>query len=135
MSKARRRRETTIVLTIIVAFYSYGALVHILNILSLTGFNWLSAPFKWQLLDVIYLILDMAVAGFLLSRSVIAISAFYFAAISQIILYTVGRTWILDVPAEYIPSSDQVAYLDLLVAFHILTLIIVGIALWWERRT
>ena len=56
------------ILWIVALFYAYGALVHILNILGLTGFEWLKAPLKWQVLDVVYLVLDVVVAiGFFLS--------------------------------------------------------------------
>lgn len=46
---------------IVAAFYAYGALVHILNIASLTGFAWSKAPLNWQVLDVVYLVLDVVV--------------------------------------------------------------------------
>ncbi|MFK7967540.1 MAG: hypothetical protein AB8C46_26565 [Burkholderiaceae bacterium] len=46
---------------VIAAFYLYGAGVHVMNMLSLTGFEWQSAPLKWQVLDVVYLVIDLAV--------------------------------------------------------------------------
>jgi hypothetical protein len=61
---------------IVAAFYAYGALVHILNIASLTGFSWPEAPSKWQVLDIGYLLVDMVVVVGLVRRSWIGIAAF-----------------------------------------------------------
>ena len=41
--------------------YGYGGLVHIANIAGLSGYAWVDAPLKWQLLDVVYLSLDTVV--------------------------------------------------------------------------
>ena len=111
---------------ILSAAYLYGAWVHVANMMGLTGFTWSAAPLKWQSLDVAYLILDLAVAAgiFLLPR--IGLAAFAIAAVSQIILYSVFRTWVLDVPVEFLPSPEQTGYLNLLVGFHIVTLILVA---------
>ena len=46
---------------IVAAFYAFGALVHVMNILGLSGYSWLRAPLKWQVLDVTYLLLDILV--------------------------------------------------------------------------
>ena len=51
------------VLWIVSAFYAYGALVHVLNIAGRSGFDWSRAPVKWQVLDVIYLVLKRPVTG------------------------------------------------------------------------
>lgn len=117
----------------IAAFYAYGALVHILNILSLTGFAWRIAPLKWQLLDVAYLILDVTVVVGLLRGARIGIWAFYCAACSQIALYTVFRTWVLDVPDAFLRTPEEIAYLDSLVLFHLATIAIMTAAIRWGR--
>ena len=36
----------------IAACYAYGAAVHVTNMVGLSGFDWLEAPLKWQVLDV-----------------------------------------------------------------------------------
>ncbi len=83
---------------IIAAFYAYGALVHTVNMLGLSGFDWQNAPSKWQMLDVVYLVLDVIVAiGFVLAWR-LGLVAFCAAALSQIVLYTLLRPWITDVP-------------------------------------
>jgi len=123
-----------VIFCVIAAFYAYGALVHVLNMLSLTGFSWMQAPVKWQALDIVYLIIDVTVVAGLLMGRFFGLVAFYVAAASQIILYTVLRDWILNVPEAFAPSPDDVGYLDTLVAFHVVTLIVMTAALWLERR-
>ena len=118
------------VMWIVALFYGYGAVVHVLNILSLTGFDWLSAPLKWQVLDVVYLVLDIIVVIGFFIRWKLSYFAFYVAASSQIVLYTAFREWIVDVPEKFAVSPDQVSYLTTLVIFHFVTLILVTIALW-----
>ena len=127
------RRATKITLWIVAFFYAYGALVHLLNILSLTGFNWIEAPLKWQILDIVYLGLDLMVAVGFVAAWKSAYLAFYAAAISQILLYTVFREWIVDVPDKFAVSVEQVSYLDTLVVFHVVTLLCVSIVLRYTR--
>ena len=66
-AKRSMKLAATIVIWVVAAFYGYGALLHVLNMLSLPGFDWRSAPLKWQALDVTYLLLDiLVVVGLLL---------------------------------------------------------------------
>ena len=124
---------TWLVFWIIAAFYAYGAFVHILNMLSLTGFDWAEAPAKWQALDIAYLILDVTVVVGLLLGARIGIWAFYVAALSQIALYTVLRDWVLDVPDAFRRSTEEIAYLDGLVIFHLVTCVAMSAAIWFMR--
>ena len=114
---------------IIAAFYTYGAAVHVMNMLSLTGFDWASSPVKWQVLDWVYLLLDVIVAIGLVLNWTIGFVSFFCAAISQIVLYTVFRTWIVDVPAAFQRSSEELAYLDTLVIFHCVTIVVMIVCL------
>ena len=124
----------TVVIRIIAVFYLYGAAIHGFNILSLSGFDWRSAPVKWQALDIVYLVIDLLVAvGLTLGRKS-GFIAFYVAAISQIILYTVFRDWIVDVPAEFSLSEEQRSYLSALVILHCVSIILVTSALWIRVR-
>ena len=84
-----------VIIWIIALFYAYGAVVHVMNMLSLTGFDWLNAPMKWQVLDIVYLFLDIVVAIGFFAGWKISYVAFYLAAISQIILYTLLRACLL----------------------------------------
>lgn len=122
-----------IVLWIVALFYGHGALVHVLNIVGATGIYWRAAPWKWQVLDIVYLVLDVIVLATLPRALAVGIAAFYIAAVSQLVLYTVGRAWVLDVPEAFRPMTDQTAYLDSLVAFHFVTLGVVTLALRLRR--
>ena len=123
-----------LILWVIAAFYAYGALVHVLNILGMTGFEWLGAPLKWQVLDLVYLVLDVTVAIGLPAGSRVGYLALFVAATSQIVLYTAFRDWIIDVPEEFARSPEEIAYLDGLVVFHIVTLLSVCLAIWLNRN-
>jgi len=125
---------TTAVIWIIALFYLYGAAVHALNILGLSGFDWQTAPLKWKVLDIVYLIIDLlVVVGLILSWKA-GFVAFYVAAISQIVLYTIFRDWIVDVPAEFSVTEEQRGYLTSLVIFHCVTIVLVTSALWIRTR-
>ncbi|MEX3011967.1 hypothetical protein [Hoeflea sp. TYP-13] len=115
---------------IVAAFYAYGALVHVMNMAGMSGFNWAQAPLKWQVLDVVYLILDVIVALGLVLAWRIGLVAFFAAAISQIVLYTVLRSWIVDVPEAFARTPEEIGYLDGLVVFHVATIILIIAAIW-----
>jgi hypothetical protein len=119
---------------VVAAFYSYGSLVHVLNMLSLTGFSWIEAPLKWRVLDIAYLILDVVVVVGLIRGSQIGFTAFFVTALSQIFLYTVFRDWVLDVPTEFKPTAEAVAYLNSLVIFHIITCLAMTFALFFRAK-
>ena len=124
----------TVVVWIIALFYLYGAVVHVANILGFSGFDWRAAPLKWQVLDIVYLVIDLlVVAGLILSWKA-GFVAFYVAALSQIVLYTVLRDWIIDVPAEFSVSEQQRGYLTTLVIFHCVTIVLITLALWIRTR-
>ena len=119
----------------IALFYFYGAIVHVFNIFSLSGFDWCAAPFKWKVLDVVYLVIDLVVAVGLIRGWKLGYLAFYLAAISQIILYTAFRDWIVDVPAEFLVSEEQLGYLTTLVVFHCVTIALLTLAVWIRKRS
>ncbi len=121
-SRGGAGRAATAILWVVSGFYAYGAAVHVLNMASLTGFDWPTAPRRWQALDVVYLGLDVAVVAGLVRRRTYAVAAFYAAAVSQIVLYTALRGWVLDVPEAFAVSPAQRSYLDVLVGFHVVTL-------------
>jgi len=133
VSQSPRQTAARLIFWIISAFYAYGALVHILNMLSLTGFDWGEAPANWKVLDVAYLFLDVTVVVGLLRGAWIGIWAFFGAALSQIALYTVLRDWVLDVPDAFRRSAEEIAYLDGLVIFHVVTCVAVSVAIWLMR--
>ncbi len=116
---------TAIIIGFVALFYAYGGTIHVMNMLSLTGFDWATAPLKWQVLDVVYLILDALVVLGLVRGWKAGYGAFYLAALSQVILYTLLRDWIVDVSSEFAVSDEQRSHFTGLVVFHIFTLILV----------
>ena len=125
----------TAMLWVVSAFYAYGALVHVVNITGFSDFSWIDAPLKWQVLDLVYLVVDVVVAIGLPLGWVTGYVAFFSAVVSQTVLYTILRDWVLDVPAEFARSPEQVEYLDGLVVFHLVTLAAVVLALWLRRAS
>ena len=125
----------SIIIWIVALFYLYGAVVHVFNILGLSGFDWKAAPLKWQVLDIVYLVIDLLVVAGLILGWKVGFAAFYVAAISQIILYTVFREWIIDVPPEFSVSEEQRGYLTSLVIFHCVTFALVTLALLIRARS
>ena len=122
-----------IILWCVAAFYAYGAVVHVMNIAGLSGFDWMRAPLKWQVLDIVYLILDVLVAVGIVLGWRAGYFAFFAAALSQIVLYTMFRSWIVDVPQEFARSPEEIKYLDGLVLFHVITIAVVVLAIWLMR--
>ncbi len=114
-------------LLFIAAFYAYGAAVHVANMASLTGFDWLVAPRLWQALDVVYLALDVAVVVGLLLRHASGLYAFIVAATSQIILYTVFRDDVAMLGTPHALEASQLEYLTTLVSFHVVTLVVFAV--------
>lgn len=129
------RRLGIAVFWIVALFYGYGALVHVLNILGMGGFDWADAPTRWQVLDITYLILDVIVFVGFFVRAKVSIIAFYVAALSPIVLYTVLRPWIVDVPDAFQITAEQNQYLTILVIVHIVTLVLVTGAIRLVRLT
>ena len=117
-------------LVYIIAFtYGYGGLVHIANMAGLSGYSWVDAPLKWQILDVVYLSLDAVVFVGLLRSWRVATAAFFVASSSQIFLYTVGAHWIMTVPAEFLPIPGHEMSLNFLVGYHLVALAMMVISL------
>ena len=128
-----RRVLSSVILALLALFYACGAVIHLANIFGLTTFDWLAAPRKWQVLDVVYLMLDLAVAAWLLFRPPLGVALLIVAAAGQVLLYTVLRDWILDVPEEFAPTKAERGHLDALVRFHLLSMVAAGAALWLRR--
>ena len=133
-SRARVKLAATVIIWAVALFYLYGAAVHVLNILGLSGFDWRAAPLKWQALDIAYLVIDLVVVTGLILGWKIGFIAFYLAAISQVILYTIFRDWIIDVPPEFSLSEEQRGHLTSLVVFHCVTMVLVTLALWIRTK-
>ena len=127
-------RPIRVFLVFIALLFAYGAVVHGFNMAGASGFVWADAPLKWQALDVVYLLLDVAVAAGLLWRRNWGVVLWIAAAYSQIVLYTLFRSWVLDVPQAFArPGGEQA--LDGLLAFHFASLLIFGLLVWWRQKS
>ena len=71
----------------------------------------------------------MIVAIGFFARGKVSYLVFYFAALTQVLFYTVFRECIVDVPEVFALSAEQMSYLTALVVFHCVTLVLVTIAL------
>ncbi len=129
-----RRILSTMILAVLALFYGHGAVLRGLTMAGQTGFDWAAAPLRWQVLDMVYLPLGLAVAGALVFRPPMGVVLLWIAALGQILLYTVFRDWVLDVPPAFLPTGAQQARLDRLVWFHAASILAAGAALWLRRR-
>ena len=132
MNETSARRGARVILWTVSACYAYGAAVHAMSIAGLAGYDWTDAPLRWQVLDVAYLALDAVVVVALPRRRAVGYAAFFCAAISQIVLYTAMRGWVLGASAP-LSGADASAQLDALVAFHMIAIAAVVLAIRLER--
>jgi len=118
-----------LILWVVAAFYAYDAYGHVASIAGMHGFTWAEAPLKWQLIDIVYLALDIVVVAGLLLRWFVGTIAFFAASVSQVVLYTLFRSWIVDVPVKFTPTPDHIGYLNMLVGIHVAAILLVLVAL------
>ncbi len=119
----------TAIFWLVALAYANGAAVHAANMLGMSGYPWREAPFKWQALDVFYLVVDVVVVVGLVLGWRIGLIAFFVAAGTQLVLYTVFRNWILDVPERFV-SPGMASSLNGLLIFHIVTVVLICLAIW-----
>ena len=110
---------STMILAILALFYAYGALLHAFSITGFAGIDWSATPLRWRILDILYLVLDFAVALCLVLWPAPGVVLLWIAAAGQILLYTILRDWTLDVPPAFLPTDAERGHLDALVRFHI----------------
>lgn len=76
-----------IFLWIVAALFAFGGTVHVQNILSLSGYAWSESPPAWQIFDIVFLALDLAVVIGVLARRGWGVIAFIAAAGLQVAIY------------------------------------------------
>lgn len=109
---------------LLAAAYAYGAGVHLANMAGAMGLAWADAPLKWQVLDVGYLALNLVAAVGLAGHRRTGVVAAAAGAVTQILLYTLFRDWLLDVPQAAVAAG----YLDGLVVFHVASLAVMALS-------
>ncbi|MEP0322809.1 hypothetical protein [Bauldia litoralis] len=120
-----------IILWLVAVCYGIFAFGRVLNMLGMGGFDWATAPLEWQVIDVFYLAINVAVVfGFVLLRP-IGFMAFFLAVVTQFALF-----WAVS-PGEGVdgaPIRGASVFLSYFVPFHIITVVLVVVALFLLRR-
>lgn len=104
---------------VIAAIYAVGAIVHIRNILGLSGYAWQTSPMLWRVFDIAFLVLNLAVIAGVLGGKGWAVIAFLAATALQLVLYTMF-------PSHFAETSEQAAALRGLVFTHLALLAVFG---------
>lgn len=94
-----------------------------------------AAPLKWQLLANGFLLVDLPLAAASIAGRKIGLTAVYRAATCQIILYTMLRDRIIDVPREFAASDEQRGHFTSPVIFQRATLVLVTFAAWSRMKS
>ena len=79
----------------------YGALVHVGNMLGMTGTPWPETPMLWRVMDVVLLVFNVVVAIGLWTRVSWSVAAYVAGVlVLQVVPYTVFRTHFIRAPAD-----------------------------------
>lgn len=89
LAQATQSPWIMIYLRLLAIALGYSALIHLSNMLGLTGTPWLKTPLAWRIGDVVYLLLDLAAAIGLWQLKPWGIGLFLLAVGSQFAIYTV----------------------------------------------
>lgn len=110
-------KNLKIFLRILAVIYAFAAILHIGSILGFGRIPFAEAPLSWQISDVFYGIVDMiAAVGLFLVRPW-GIAAFFLAAISEILLFTLVPEW-------FVLEAQQLTMLRGFIAYHVIALAI-----------
>jgi hypothetical protein len=116
-----------IYLRLLACIYALAAVFHIGNMFGFGELPWSEAPRVWQVADIGYAFLDsIAAIGLFLLRPW-GVAAFFLAAVSEILLFTLVPEWFVLKPEHGV----------LLRGFVVYHLVAIGIYLflYWRKRT
>lgn len=99
-----------IFLRILAAIYAFAAVLHIGTILGFGRVPFMEAPLSWQLSDIFYGIVDTIAAVGLFQQKSWGIAAFFIAAISEILLFTLVPDWFVVEPSQLTMLRGFVVY-------------------------
>lgn len=114
---------------LVALLFAYDAYGHIASIAGLHGYTWADSPVKWRLIDVFYLTLDIIAVVGLLLRWMVGVIAFFVSSVSQLLLFTILRPWIVDVPENFAGLANGIGYLNLMVGVHLAAIVLILIAI------
>ena len=111
-----------IFLRILSVIYAIAAVLHIGSILGFGRIPFADAPLSWQISDIAYGIIDTIAAIGLWQQKWWGIAAFFLAAVSEILLFTLVPEW-------FVLEPEQLTMLRGFVVYHV-----VAIAFYWLLR-
>lgn len=106
-----------IFLRILAVIYAVAAVLHIGSIIGLGRTPFADAPLSWQVSDIAYGMIDTIAAVGLWQQKSWGIAAFFVAAISEILLFTLVPEWFVIEPA-------QLTMLRVFIVYHLVALTI-----------
>ena len=105
----------------------YGAVMHVGNMLGLTGKPWMQTPLLFRVMDVVLLVFNLAVAvGLWLRHSWAVVAVVAGLVLLQIVPYTVFRR-------HFIQTPQDAQTLNGLIGTELVLLLILGVLLWLKR--
>jgi hypothetical protein len=102
-------------LRILAIIYAFAAVMHIGSILGFGRTPFADAPLSWQLSDIAYGVIDTIAAIGLWQQKFFGIVAFFVAAISEILLFTLVPEW-------FVVEPEQLTMLRGFVAYHLVAI-------------
>lgn len=99
-----------IFLRILAVIYAVAAVVHIGSILGFGRVPFTEAPLSWQLSDIAYGVIDPIAAIGLWQQKWWGIAAFFVAAISEILLFSLVPEWFVVEPAQLTMLRGFIVY-------------------------
>jgi hypothetical protein len=116
-----------IFLRILAVIYAFAAVLHIGSILGLGRIPFTEAPLSWQLSDIFYGVIDTVAAVGLWQQKFWGVAAFFVAAISEILLFTLVPEW-------FVIEPGQLAMLRGFIVYHLVAITIYFVLRRMERR-
>jgi len=104
-----------IFLRILSIIYAFAAVLHIGSILGFGRTPFDEAPLSWQLSDIFYGVIDTIAAVGLYQQKFWGIAAFFVAAISEILLFSLVPDW-------FVVEPEQLTMLRGFIAYHVVAL-------------
>jgi hypothetical protein len=116
-----------IFLRVLAVIYALAAILHIGSVLGLGRVPFEEAPLSWRVSDIFYGVLDTIAAIGLFKLRSWGIAAFFVAAISEILLFTLVPEW-------FVVEPEQLTMLRGFVVYHVIAITIYFILFYFERR-
>jgi hypothetical protein len=107
---------------------AFGALVHVGNVLGLSGRPWLETPVLWRAMDVVLLLFNVVVGIGLWAKTSWAVISFVGGIVLlQIVPYTLFKR-------HFIETTEHTTTLEGMVVFWVVILVLLAGLLIWKGR-